>query len=240
MIASLIAAAGLAVVAVPVGSFNEIFTRSLATLALVAFHALASLTFIDQTTKSPGSKLAIFTNTVFALIVLSFFTSVFGVWQVLPGEFVGRLYGTYLVLLFASLHGEMVAQTLGKQTLIDRIVYANFVFMAAVIVLLLPLIWGSGPEEGGFYYRLLAACGIVDATLTILAVILHRLYLQKHPEAKSTLFNVMTKLDDKGVAVPVPVQAQKRRIHPLIWLLGIFLIGQLVLSFLFAVIGQFD
>jgi hypothetical protein len=239
MIGSLIAAATLAVVAVLVGSFNEIFMRSLFTLGLVAFHALASLAFVDQAAKASGSKLAVFNNTVFALIVLSFFTSVFGVWQILPGEFVGKLYATYGVLLFASLHGDMLAQTLGKQTLIDRIVYANFVFMGIVILLILPLIWTNEADFGGFYYRLLAACGIVDATLTLLAIILHRLYLQKHPEAKSTIFNVTTKLDSNGVPVPVQAEVQKRRTHPLIWLLGIFLIGQVVLSFLFAVLGAF-
>jgi hypothetical protein len=241
MVGSLIAAAVLAVVAVLAGSFNDTFVRALLTLGLVAFHALASLAFIGSTEKK-SSQLAVFNNTVFVVIVLSFFTSVLGTWEALSGALVGKLYLTYLIVLFASLHGEMLAQTLGKEAYINRVVYANYALMAFVILLLLPIVWSPDTDFAGFYYRLLAASGIVDATLTILAVIFHRLYLQKHPRIKSTIFAVVPGGTDAN-GNPLPAQAQvveqKRRIHPLVWILGIFLIGQVALSALFALLGAF-
>lgn len=240
MVGSLIGAAVLAVIAVLAGSFNEVFAKSLFTLGLVMMHALASLAFIGQSSKNNVEDLKFFNNSVFVIIVLSFFTSIFGIWEIFPGSLVAKLYGTYGILLFASLHGEMIAKTTGKQSNIDKIVYSNYIFMGIVILLILPLIWISDFEFGGFYYRLLAAAGIVDATLTILAVILHKLYIQKHPEEQSTIFSVVTTMDPNGN--PIPVQAevqQKRRMNPLVMLLGIFLIGQLVLSALFAILGAF-
>lgn len=239
MIASLIAAAVLAVIAVLMGSFGEVFVRALCTLGLVALHSLISLGFIDQTQKKSSSDLPIFNNTIFVIIVLSFFTSIFGVWQIIDGEIVGKLYLTYLILVFASLHGEVLAQTLGKDKTINNIVFANYIFMALVVCLLLPLIWVSNIVDfGDFYFRLLAASGIVDATLTILAVILHRLYMQKHPEEKSEIYKIVTQLDENGQPVQIREEIKpSRRLHPIMWVLIILLGGQFLLGIIFAVIG---
>lgn len=239
MIGSLIGAAVVAVVAVLAGSFNDTFAKALFTLLLVMLHSLACLGFVEQTTKTSTDNFKFFENSVFFLIVLSFFTSVFGVWEIFPGSLVAKLYGTYFILLFACLHGQMLHQTRNKQTNIDNTVTTNYFFMGVVILLILPLIWLTDYEFGGFYFRLLAACGIVDATLTILAVILHKMYIQKHPQAQSTIFNVTAQLDASGNPIPVKAEAQKRHIHPLIWLLGIFIVGQMLISVLFGLLGAF-
>lgn len=246
MIGSLIAAAGLAVIAVLIGEINDVLFRALATLGIVALHALASLAYIgnttDQAEESQKEELSFFRNTVFVILVLSFFSAVFGVWEVLPGEVVGKLYLTYGVLVFASLHGEMLVATTKKETTIDRIVYSNYVLMAIVIGMLLPLIWfATEVEFADFYYRLLAAAGIVDATLTILAVILHRMYLQKHPKADSTMFTVtQPAFDANGNPIQLEAKATvpSRRMHPLLLLLGIFIAGQILLSLGALILGS--
>jgi hypothetical protein len=237
MIAGLIGAAVIAIVAVLAGSFNDTFKRALFTLLLVMFHALVSLAFLERTTQAPERSFKFFENAFFFIVVLSFFTSIFGVWEVLPGSLVGKLYLTYGVLLFACLHGQLLSQTRGKQSSIDTITDVNYVVMSLVILLILPLIWAADSTLGSFYYRILAACGIVDATLTILAVIFHRMYLQKHPQAPSVIFTATPQFDANGHPVPVRAEVQKRHVHPLVWILGIFLIGQLVLSLIVAVIG---
>lgn len=239
MIGGLLGAALIAVVAVLAGNFNDTFARALFTLLLVMIHALVCLAFLEKTVKSQVANSKFFENTVFFIIVLSFFTSILGVWEIFPGELVGKLYLSYFVFLFACLHGLMLTETRGKESRIDNIVNINYVLMAIVILMLLPIIWFSSDSFDSFYFRLLAAFGIVDATMTILAVILHRLYIQKHPEAPSTIFSVTTKLDPNGNPVPVQAQVQKRHIHPLIWLLGIFIVGQFVISLLFAAFGAF-
>jgi hypothetical protein len=239
MVGGLIGAAVIAVIAVLAGSFNDTFGKALFTLLLVMLHALACLGFVEQTGKSKNTSFKFFENAVFSIIVLSFFTSIFGVWGLFSGDIVGKLYLTYLVLVFACLHGQMLVETRGKQPSIDMIVNVNYVLMSLVVVLLLPLIWLATDGIPGFYYRLLAACGIIDGTLTILAVILHRLYLQKHPTAQSVIFSVTTQVGSNGQSVPAQVVEQKRHIHPLVWLLGIFIVGQFIISLLFAALGAF-
>lgn len=238
MIVGLIGAAALAVFAVLAGSFNETFQKALLTLSFVVVHALASLGFVEQTGKSKSSGFKFFENVFFGLIVLSFFTSIFGVWKILGSDVVAKLYGTYFILLFASLHGQMLVETRGKQSRIDTIVNVNYVLMSLVIVLILPIIWTTDSNFPSIYYRILAACGIVDATLTILAVILHKLYVQKHPEAQSNLFNTTTPINSDGSpSSSGQVVEQKRHMHPLIFLLGIFIFGQIIISLLFIIVG---
>lgn len=238
MIGGLLGAALIAVVAVLAGSFNSVFIRALFTLLFVMLHALACLSFIGQAAKK-SNNFRFFENSVFFLVVLSFFTSIFGVWGFLPGEIIARLYGTYGILLFACLHGQMLSETKGKKIGIDLIVNSNYVLMFIVVILAMPVLWLDSGSFPGFYYRILAAFGIIDATLTILAVIIHRMYIQKHPETQSTIFSVATQLDANGVPVKVQTVTQKRRIHPLIWLLGIFIVGQMVISLLFGILGAF-
>lgn len=239
LVGSLIGAAGIAVIAVLAGEFSEILGRALFTLSLVAVHALAALAYIDRSSKQNAAEnLTFFNNTVFVLVVLSFFTSVFGVWELLPDNIVGKLYLTYGVALFASLHGELLAKTTGNETKTNNIVYANYALMAAVILLILPLIWLTDFEFGDFYYRLLSAAAIVDATLTILAVIFHKLYLQKNPQAHSQLFTPV--YDASGKIVVIKGEQQPRRgLHPLLWVLIIFIGAQLILPMLFFMLGSF-
>lgn len=238
MLASLIGAAGIAVFAVLIGEFNDVLGKALLTLFLVTLHALLSLAYIDHSSKRTSQTLTFFSNTIFVLLVLSFITSVFGVWGLFPGEMVGRLYGTYFVIAFAALHGEMLYGVTGKTSGVDKIVYTNYIFMALVIGLLLPIIWVDSEYFGDFYYRGLAAAGIVDATLTIVAVILHKLYLQKHPEETSQLFTYAETVDEFGNPVKVKVEEKRRGLHPLLWVLIIFLGFQVIGSVLFAIIGM--
>lgn len=183
LIGCLIAAAALAVVAVLVGKFNDTFGKALFTILLVAAHSLASFGVISNNERQAAKdELSGVTNTVFVLIVLSFVTSVFGVWHILPGEIVGKLYGAYGVLLFAALHAGMLKSIMGKQANIDKVVYANFYCMAVVVLLLLIVIFSGFSESlGSIFYRVLAAIGIIDATLTLVGVILHKIYTRKHP-----------------------------------------------------------
>src|SRR6476661_8613020 len=112
MIGSLIGSAVIAVAAVLVGDFNSLFGKALFTLLVVAVHALACLSFIANREKTDDfNDLKLFTNTIFVLIVMSFVTLTFGIWHLMSGVVVGKLYGTYLIIAFATLHGEVLFKT---------------------------------------------------------------------------------------------------------------------------------
>jgi hypothetical protein len=249
MIGCLVAAAGLAVVTVLAGTFNDILGKALFTIVLVAVHALISFEFINNNEKQATfENLGFFTNATFTIIVLSFITSVLGTWSILPGDIVWKLYELYLILLFAILHAEVLAKTLGKESNIDTVVFVNYVFMTVVVLMLLPVIFSNYDESlGGFYYRVLAAAGIVDATLTLVAVILHKLYVQKHPKVTDPVFSLPQAPAVPGQAPaagqPAPTTAApapppKKHMNIFVVLLIIFLGFQLLSSLVVVVLGR--
>lgn len=241
LIGCLVAAAALAVVAVLVGGLSDILWRAIVTLILVAGHAVAALTYISTSEHSEGKEeLGFFSNAVFVVIILSFITSVLGTWNLLSSSIVWKLYGTYLVLLFAVLHGNMLHQSTGKTSTIDNIVKFNYLFMVIVVGMILPIIYFDTGSFDGLYYRFLSAFAIIDATLTIVAVALHRLYLNKHPKDASALFSTSpVQLDANGQQVVVQ-QAPKRHTNPLLILFAIYLIFQLLSAVAVGFMGGFN
>jgi hypothetical protein len=65
----------------------------------------------------------------------------------------------------------------------------NIVVTCLTGLLLLPgiLLEDATKTLGIYYNRSLAAIGIIDATLTVLIVVLYKLYIQHHPEAEDML-----------------------------------------------------
>lgn len=220
LIGSLVISALVAVVTVLIGEFNEITGRVLLTLLMVIVHSLISLAFIwDDKRQNTFERLAFFINVLFIIIIVSFLTSIFGIWKIMPGETVWHLYQTYLVIGFASLHGDILSKVLHKENYMDLIVYINYVFMAIVVLMLQPVIYIENATKvlGEFFFRILGAVGIIDGTLSILTIILYKLYMHKHPKVDSPLSN---KSEKKGLSIWV-------------WILIIYLIAQIALPLIF-------
>jgi hypothetical protein len=223
MIASLVGASAIAVIAVLVGNFNDTLTKALLTLFLAMLHSIASLGYIDMSNKSKGDTLALFGNIIFGLLVSSFFVSLLWTWEVIDEAIGAKLYASIAVLAFATLHADALYRMQHKSQLIDNFIKANYVLMLIVVTLLFPVIWFGEENFANVYYRTLAAAGIVDATLTILAVIQYKLYLQKHPEEDSGIFSYKEIVDNDGKKIQVRLEDRKRGTSPILILLGIYL-----------------
>lgn len=188
LIGCIVSATVIAVIAVLIGGFNDTLNKSLGTIAMVALHAILSFSYITEAQKrdkQDGARtIELFSNTVFALIVASFITSVFAIWQLLEGSLTQKLYMSYAVLLFSTMQADVLYRIRGFEKKIDITVTANYFFIVIVATMLFIVIFSDNPSLlGEFYYRLLAASGIIDAALIITAIIMHKMYLQKHPVA---------------------------------------------------------
>lgn len=220
LIGSLVISALVAVVTVLIGEFNEVSARVLFTLGMVIIHSLISLVFIwDNDRQNTFERLAFFINVLFLLIVVSFITSIFGIWKIIPAETVWNLYQTYFVLGFASLHGDILSKALKKENYMDMIVYVNYVFMAIVVLMLMPVIFIDNASKvlGEMFFRFLGAAGIIDGTLSVLTIIFYKLYMHKHPEEQNALAGGM----QEG-------KKQKKGFSVWVWILIIYLIIQVV------------
>ena len=229
LIGSLIICALVAVVTVLIGEFTEVTWRVLFTLAMVVIHSLVSLAFIYNDEKqNTFETLSIFTNTLFLLVVVSFLTSIFGIWKIIDGSAVWHTYQTFFIILFAALHADILSKALHKEMYIDIIIGLNYVFMAMVVIMLLPIIYLTNPSEvlGEVYYRILGATAIIDGTLSILAIIFYRLFMNKNPKVENPLApQVVT---EQGVVKP-----QKKGLSIWVWVLIIYLVIQILFPIIF-------
>jgi hypothetical protein len=245
MIGCLIAAAAIAVVTVLAGHFNDVLEKALLTILLVAIHSLISFAFIMNNEKQETfESLNFFTNMTFFIIIMSFLTSILGLWDIFPGGLVGKLYELYFVLLFATLHGEVLAKIRNKQSSINGVIYSNYVFMSIVVLMLLPIIFVGSSGLDPFYFRLLAASAIIDGTLSLTAAILHKLYIQKHPEVKDPVFSAPQVVFQPGAhAATVPAGAPAAAVKPkkglniFVTILLVLLALQLLAGLILEVVG---
>lgn len=231
LIGALIVSASVAVITILIGEFNDTTARVFLTLLMVVLHSLVSLLFIwDDERQNTFDRLAFFTNVLFSLIVVSFITSILGIWEVLAGKLVWKLYETYFLTGFAALHLDILSKALKKEGYIDNIIYANYFFIGIVYFMLLPTIFIDRAHVilGDFYYRLLAAMGIIDGTLSILAIIFYKLYIHKHPEVVNPLAPGMQE-----------VKTQKKGLSVWVWILIIYLGFQVLTSLFFAASRSF-
>jgi hypothetical protein len=233
LIGSLVVSAIVAVVTVLIGEFNEVTARVLFTLLMVIAHSLVSLAFIwDDEKQHTFDRLSFFINILFTLIVLSFLTSIFGIWKILPGQTVADLYQTFFVVGFAALHGDILSKALHKENYIDTIIYINYLFMALVVVMLQPIIFLQNSYDilGETYFRILGAFGIVDGTLSILTIIFYKLYMHKHPRKDNPLQNRYPGQQEKK---------KKKGLSIWVWILLAYLFFQIVGPLVFWMINGF-
>lgn len=212
LIGCFILAAIVAVSTVLVGKFNAFLVKTLITLGTVVLHSLLSLSFsLFDNDDYLYRKFKFSFNTLFIIIIASFIASLFLIWNVLDIKTITKVYLSFFIILFAALHGEILSKALNKTKTIDILIFINFVFMAIVVIMLQPAIFiqNSITVLGEMFFRLLAACSIVDGTLTILTIIFYKLYSLKHRK------------DDT-------LQNKNGKLGIVIWILIIYLFFQII------------
>jgi hypothetical protein len=228
LIGSIIAAALVAVVTVLFGEFNEIAMRVFMTLGLVVLHALVALAFIwDDSQRNTFYSLAFFMNVVFLLIIFSFVVSIFGVWDIVSEGFLFDAYRSFFYVGFAGLHADLLSKAVGKKNYLDMIVRGNYVLIALVLAMILGHVHADtiGFAPASMYYRILAALGIIDGTLSLLAIIFFKVYMHQHPEEMAKL------------TANAPARSSVRGVGVWVWLLGAFLFYQ-AFNLFFGVFGR--
>lgn len=190
MLGCLIVAAAVAVVTILIGEFTDTTGKALGTVFAALIHigivlGLVSMAAPEAKVLQKSSDAVV--NISIGIAVLSFLTSVFGIWDMLQGETLGKLYLTYIVALVAVLHVKTLLDIQLMYKKVTPYVYANYVFVVLVACMILGLVYSPDGSDliSGFYGRALAASAIIDVTLSVVVAVMYRLYLQQHPKEQS-------------------------------------------------------
>lgn len=182
----LIAAASVAVFAILVGSMDGTAWRAIGTIFIAVIHIF--LLFLVLPANRPGvsqtRSVNMVINVLTVIVVASFFTSVANTWGAIDSSLAGKLYGTFIISFISLLHAKGLMDIEDINPTVRSVVRANYAFVALIALLIIGLIYLENASSllSGFYGRLLAASLVVDVTLSIIVTVMHRLYLQKHPE----------------------------------------------------------
>lgn len=187
LIGGLVISAVISIVAVLTGSFSDFLGRSLLTTFLMVLHALAAIALISATSDSRSQAGEVLVDTTFGLTVLSFITSTLATWKIFTSEITGDLYQIYFFALIASLivYGLLKAVRSDKMTrLLSNI---SIAVTAIAFVYNIPSAFDNSYPHSlpDLYYRGLAALAILLGTSTVLTIIFHWMYRNKHPELKN-------------------------------------------------------
>lgn len=186
LVAGLIISALISIVAVLVGEFNSTMARALGTTGSMVLHTFAALLIVSIGSKhKKGGGLIL--SALLAITIASFITSLLSIWQIARGTIVSDLYGVYFYTFCAVLWVQMLLKV-GENAL-DKITHrTSFVgvgFTALFYALLVPTVFIHYPNRAAeFHLRALAAAAIALATVSVLAIVFHRIHLFKHPEDK--------------------------------------------------------
>ena len=187
MISALIAGALVGIVSILIGSFSELSAKVVWSIATVALHSIFSFYIIpDNGNQQRINRLKIFYETSFVLLVLSFVTSLLGIWETLGGDITAQLYGSYLVVFVASMlvSIQLLFVEKTKNMMISAVTASISTIVLAALFILAIFVGDELPE---FYFRLLAVLAIISGTSSVVTAVLYKIYYQSHPEEENLL-----------------------------------------------------
>lgn len=184
LIGSVVAASIVGVTAVLLGGFNDTLGRALWTILLAVVHSLTGLGYITVLNKKKTSTLNWSANTLFVSIMTSFLATVLGTWDVISGDQVWDTYQALIVVHFAVFHGEALASLLRRNKIVDVLIRVNYFFMAIVVAMLTIVIYADNYHLSEMFSRSLGAVAIIDGMLSLIIIILDRMFAPKHAKVQ--------------------------------------------------------
>lgn len=180
-VGSVILSAIITIVSILVGQFSDITWRALGTTASICLHALLALAFVTVNHKhsKPGDRLI--ENVVFVIVVASFLDTIMGIWGIISGDIAWRLYMAFFWGFIGAVIIRSLLPTLAYTANLRRLCTFTIAMTIVLYLLLLPaiLLVSDTVEFPDFYYRLLAAAGVLEGTLCVLVAIFSRLHTAK-------------------------------------------------------------
>lgn len=186
MIGGLVVSAAISIMAVLFGEFNDFIQKSLFTTLSIVAHSLLALSFVSVNVEHRTKADEVILNTLFGIIIASTATSLLAIWKIITGSIIGDLYLVYLYALIAAVLCRALLQANRVDNVTRMLADASIFITIFLFFLLLPSVFVDTPSTlPDIYYRGIAATAILLGTTSVLTAILHRLYVNKHPEIHS-------------------------------------------------------
>ena len=244
LIGCLVATGIIAIVAILAGNMGEITGKALGTVLAAAVHVGIVLALIPPAPRAfpdtdLGRKQSVasnaLTDAIIVLATISFFTWVLGIWEILSGSTLGKLSTTYFVFLIAFVTAKIVYD---MQIVNEKLRYyamGMYGLIGLLVFLLVGVIFEPSFADlgNGLYGRAIVAAFVAFVILALIMAILHRIFLQAHPE----LLPAAETTTDPKTGQPVPVSRQSMTAWQIILAILVLLLVIPLLSLIFGFIS---
>ncbi len=185
------ASAIVSVIAILLGDFGDTVWKTIGVIVSMAVHVFIILGYTSalfkQEDKTGKSAFTITNVTLFSLLVVSFILTMLSIWDVISADMTLRSYGAMFVVMIAAVHSDVLFNLRNFSKSLNAVIALNFVFIVMVASMLVIAIIGAGEGwsllgKDAFFWRLLGAAGVVDASLTVISAIMLKMWQQTHPE----------------------------------------------------------
>jgi hypothetical protein len=192
LIACVGAAALVSVVAILIGNLNSSVWKTIAVIVSMAIHVMLILGYTTalfrQEDKTGKSALTITNVALFSLLIASFIITILTIWDIISGDMSFRSYGAMFVVLIASVHSDVLYNLRNISKALNAVIALNFAFIVLVAGMLVTAIIGAGEgwallSQDAFFWRLLGAAGVIDASLTVISAIMLKMWQQTQPQS---------------------------------------------------------
>ncbi|MCL2038006.1 hypothetical protein FWG95_03330 [Candidatus Saccharibacteria bacterium] len=187
LIAGLAAAGIIAVVAIIIGELSDGVVKAIWMAITSWVHTLIiiGILSISDLGEDRDDHRNVMTYTILSIVIASFVTTVMVILDIIPPHQlykVGNLYGWYIGVIIGSLVvSKLLDYFMTKDKTTRGVGWVGVGFFTLFVLLFFPpTILDNLPN---IYFRILLASSVVFSTLLIIAVVLGRVYLTKHPEA---------------------------------------------------------
>lgn len=180
LIGGLVISALISVSAILIGEFNAVIQKALLTTFVLVTHSLLALAIVSADSRNILGK-SIIATTIMAAVIANMFTTTFGIWQIWGDGASVNAFHLYMLAIGTAfvVAGVLKLHLAHQVTRILTNVSAGLVGFFSLLVVPWIVIDDTAALDA-FYFRAIAAAGILTATALVVTAIVNRIAAGQH------------------------------------------------------------
>jgi hypothetical protein len=180
LIGGLVISALISVSAILIGEFNSVIQKALLTTLVLVTHSLLALAIVSADSRNMLGK-SIIATTILVSVLANMFTTTFGIWQIWGEGASLNAFHLYMLAIGTAfvIAGVFKLRLAHQATRILTYVSVGLIGLFSLLVVPWIVVDNSSLLDA-FYFRAIAAAGILAATSLVITAIVNRIALGQH------------------------------------------------------------
>lgn len=175
LIGGLVIAALISISAILIGEFNSVIQKALSTTFVLVTHSLLALAIVSADTRNTLGK-SVIATTILVSVVANMFTTTFGIWQIWGDGASLNAFHLYMLAIGTAFAVAAALSLRIAHQATRLLASASAGLMVLFSLLVVPwIVIDDSSSFDAFYFRAIAAAGILTATVFVITAIVNRI-----------------------------------------------------------------